>query len=329
MTNKNISNQIYNPLKKRPGESSKEKTNYKHFDMKGTKRDWLFRVQVPGLEKNELVYVVGNLPELGAWNHNQAIQLHQEHNHHNERSTPLDNDDLFHGDGNSKASDGLFDKEEDGGRNFSVNVSLPSDTDIEFRYFIAVVCHPNGTKNCAKTLIIRKWETHMTPRIIRKGAPSNFNNEPSIPDPDKFGYHNGYCKIERGWLTDETVIQFKLFNNPIKIWKNRLQNRKLLIKMTPVNLVRHNSVEIPPFTGDCVDDSLSMDTQDIVDQPAISVTEISVMNDEEATFKYQEQFGRTYEEDEFLIFSVAVRYPETIELDYQSAGGRVIYQSNK
>lgn len=36
------------------------------------------------------------------------------------------------------------------------------------------------------------------------------------------------------------------------------------------------------------------------------------MNDEEATFKYQEQFGRTYEEDEFLIFSVAVRYPETI-----------------
>lgn len=57
-----------------------------------------------------------------------------------------------------------------GGRNFSVNVSLPSDTDIEFRYFIAVVCHPNGTKNCAKTLIIRKWETHMTPRIIRKGG---------------------------------------------------------------------------------------------------------------------------------------------------------------
>lgn len=36
------------------------------------------------------------------------------------------------------------------------------------------------------------------------------------------------------------------------------------------------------------------------------------MNDEEATYKYQAQFGRAYEEDEFLIFSVAVRYPETI-----------------
>lgn len=36
------------------------------------------------------------------------------------------------------------------------------------------------------------------------------------------------------------------------------------------------------------------------------------MNDEEARFKSQEQFGRPYNEDEFLIFNVAVRYPETI-----------------
>lgn len=27
------------------------------------------------LEKNDVVFVVGNLPELGAWNHNQAVQL--------------------------------------------------------------------------------------------------------------------------------------------------------------------------------------------------------------------------------------------------------------
>lgn len=46
--------------------------------------------------------------------------------------------------------------------------------------------------------------------------------------------------------------------------------------MTPVNLVRHNSLEMPQFGADCVDDSLSMDTQDIVDQPAFSITEIGV-----------------------------------------------------
>lgn len=60
-----------------------------------------------------------------------------------------------------------------------------------------------------------------------------------MPDPEKFGYYNGYYKVERGWLTDETVIQFKLFNNPIKLWKDRLQNKKVHIK---VSLRRANIV---------------------------------------------------------------------------------------
>lgn len=55
-------------------------------------------------------------------------------------------------------------------RIFSQKVALPIDADIEFRYFIAVICQSNGTKNSAKTLIIRKWETHMTPRQIRKNS---------------------------------------------------------------------------------------------------------------------------------------------------------------
>lgn len=51
----------------------------------------------------------------------------------------------------------------------------------------------------------------------------------------------------------------------------------LLLQMTPVNLVRHNSLELQQFGGDCIDDSLSMDTQDIVDQPPFtSITEIAV-----------------------------------------------------
>lgn len=61
-------------------------------------------------------------------------------------------------------------------------------------------------------------------------ASSNFTSD-TLPSPDKFGYYNGYLKNERGWLTDETVIQFKLFNNPIKLWKSRLQNRKVHIKV--------------------------------------------------------------------------------------------------
>ncbi|KYQ47374.1 Putative glycerophosphocholine phosphodiesterase GPCPD1 [Trachymyrmex zeteki] len=285
--------------------------------MRGSKRDWIFRVQVPNLEKSEVVYVVGNLPELGAWNHNQAILMSQEHSSHRESPVVLDSNssgDFYGEEDGDNAADGIF---EDDGQIFSQKVALPIDANIEFRYFIAVICQSNGTKNSAKTLIIRRWETHMTPRLIGKNTPSNFGSDnDTLPDPDKFGYHNNYCKIERGWLTDETVIQFKLFNNPVKLWKNRLQNKKIHIKMTPVNLVRHNSLELQQFGGDCIDDSLSMDTQDIVDQPPFtSITEIAVMNDEEARLMVQEQFGRPYNEDEFLLFNVAVRYPETIRRD--------------
>ncbi|XP_076654231.1 glycerophosphocholine phosphodiesterase GPCPD1 isoform X3 [Halictus rubicundus] len=278
-------------------------------EMRGTKRDWIFRVQVHKLEKNEVLYAVGNIPELGAWNHNQAILMAQENGNR---------DSSMFFDGNSSrefysndTGDMFRDEEDESGQIFSRKVSLPTDTDIEFRYFVAVICQSNGTKNSARTLIIRQWETHLIPRLIRKNIPSNFTQD-TLPDPDTFGYYNGYSKIERGWLTDETVIQFKLFNNPIKLWKDRLQNRKVHIKMTPVNLVRHNSLELQQFGGDCVDDSLSMDTQDIIDQPAFSITEIAVMNDEEARFKIQEQFGRACHEDDFIVFNVAVRYPETV-----------------
>ncbi|KAL7304085.1 hypothetical protein TKK_0003546 [Trichogramma kaykai] len=287
--------------------------------MRASRRDVTFRVQVPGLEKNDVVFVVGNVPELGTWNHNQAVQLAKE-------SNGPDSPIRFDNNGTSSAADNYGNSEDgvdafennhfsdekniDEGHIFSQKVSLPCDVDVQFRYFIAVVCQPNGTKNSPRTLIIRKWETHMHPRQIKKNS-HNSSTENDIPDPHKFGYHDGYCKIERGWLTDETVIQFKLFNDPIKLWKNRLQNKEMCIKMTPVNLVRHNSFELHQST-DHIDESLSMDTLDYVDEPAFSITEVAVMNDEEAHFKYQEQFGRNYKENEFLIFNAAVRYPETV-----------------
>lgn len=56
------------------------------------------------------------------------------------------------------------------GQIFSQTIELPTDVNVDFRYFIAVVCQLNEVKNPAQTLIIRKWETHMTPRLIKKDS---------------------------------------------------------------------------------------------------------------------------------------------------------------
>lgn len=42
-----------------------------------------------------------------------------------------------------------------------------------------------------------------------------------------FGSYDGQMVLEKGWLTSETVVQFKLYNNPIHLWKKKLQNRKV------------------------------------------------------------------------------------------------------
>lgn len=81
-----------------------------------------------------------------------------------------------------------------------------------------------------KVFLIIKLERCII-KIFIISVPSNCIGD-SIPDPEKFGYYNGYFKIERGWLTDEKVIQFKIFNNPIKLWKNKLQSRKVQIKVS-------------------------------------------------------------------------------------------------
>ena len=47
---------------------------------------------------------------------------------------------------------------------------------------------------------------------------------------DTFGVVEGAEKIDRGWLTNETVFQFKFFNNPFNL-KERVKSRLLFVKV--------------------------------------------------------------------------------------------------
>lgn len=65
------------------------------------------------MEKSEVVYVVGNLPELGAWNHNQAILMSQEHNSRRESPVALDSNsigDFYSEEDGDNAADGIFEE---------------------------------------------------------------------------------------------------------------------------------------------------------------------------------------------------------------------------
>lgn len=87
---------------------------------------------------------------------------------------------------------------------------------------------------------MRRWETHLEPRKISADQPSTSAIVPQelsptspkdVPDIDTFGDIAGVEKVDRGWLTTETVFQFKFIRNPF-ILKQKLKNRLLYVKVS-------------------------------------------------------------------------------------------------
>jgi glycerophosphocholine phosphodiesterase GPCPD1 len=77
--------------------------------------------------------------------------------------------------------------------------NVPSKIEINYRYFIASIDPSN-----LQGVHVRKWETHMKPRCIPA-------DESITPDNnlETFGVLEGVEKVDKGWLRNETILQFK------------------------------------------------------------------------------------------------------------------------
>lgn len=107
--------------------------------------------------------------------------------------------------------------------NYAVEVDVPCNEIVEYRYFVASTDPSSDTEE----VHVRKWETHFTPRTVPRDSVSS--------EIEMFGIVDGVEKIDRGWLTNETMFEFKFFNNPLSL-KERMKNRLLYIKITPMNM---------------------------------------------------------------------------------------------
>jgi glycerophosphocholine phosphodiesterase GPCPD1 len=104
-------------------------------------------------------------------------------------------------------------------RTWSAEVGIPSDVEVEYRYFVASIDPQIGND----MVHVRRWETHLTPRRIQRNSEAQNSVE-------TFGVVDGVEKVDRGWLTNETVVQFKFFNNPFNL-KERVKNRMVFVKV--------------------------------------------------------------------------------------------------
>lgn len=123
---------------------------------------------------------------------------------------------------------------------WSQEICIPENRELSYRYLVCAVDPATGN------IHVRRWETHLTPRhipaflpddsVLRDStvpsavsAPSSSRSRTS--DTDTFGDIAGVEKVDRGWLTTETVFQFKFIRNPFML-KQKLKNKLLYVKVS-------------------------------------------------------------------------------------------------
>lgn len=179
----------------------------------------------------------------------------------------------------------------DGTDLWTKTVIIPNTCDILYRYAICLFNEET------KDVIVRRWETNIQPRIIKDNM--------LHPVTDIFGEYSGKQNISRGWLTSQSLIQFKFINNPLKL-KSRLVGRLMNIKITPVKLSFGAEPQIE-------DSSLSTDTSDI-EIPVGVFVEVATLDNEPSTcnLQPQEQFGREYKTNDVMLVNVLAPNPKSL-----------------
>lgn len=213
-------------------------------------QQWIFTVTVPTIEPKEKVFITGNIPELGEWDPSKIVILDHE-----------ENTDLW-----------------------SKTVTIPNTCDVLYRYGKCIVVNDAD----ANSVIIRQWEIHIQPRLIKETV--------LHPFVDTYGEIEGKQNVSTGWLTTQTLLQFKFMNNPLKL-RGRLAEKILNIKVTPVKLSFETTV--------LEESSLSTDGTDL-DLPTGVLVDVSTLDNDPSVcvLKAQEQFGRQFKPNDVLIINV-------------------------
>lgn len=198
--------------------------------------------------------------------------------------------------GNWLPANAVLMKQSESSENWTTTVRIPRDKSIEYRFFICTVDPTN------QNIHIRRWETHKKPRQVEELAEGNQSF-------DIFGDINGVEKIDRGWLTTETIIQFKFFNSPFML-KKRMKNHILYVKVTPMCLSIPSDIQNSALN---LEDSLSNDTRENgADNKIYAIAEVASLKFGDSVIKSQSQFGIPCGPDDMIVFHVTVGDPDSV-----------------
>ncbi|XP_049887717.1 glycerophosphocholine phosphodiesterase GPCPD1-like [Pectinophora gossypiella] len=193
---------------------------------------------------------------------------------------------------------------EPGTDQWTKTVTIPNTCEVLYRYAICVVLEDTNE------IIVRRWETNVKPRVITENM--------LHPTVDVFGEYDEKKMVGRGWLTAQSLVQFKFLNNPLKL-KSRKGNRNMNIKVTPVKLSFGTEAVVE-------DSSVSTDIMEATEVPQGVYVEVSTLDNDTTICSAhpQDQFGREYKPNDILVINVFAPQPKILAylVDFYSYSSR-------
>lgn len=242
-----------------------------------------FKVQV-STETGEVVYIVGDCPQLGNWKPQGARRLQREY---------------------KKIA-------ANGGEAWQTTIKVPADLEIKYRYFCARTFDANDDgEEC--DIVITRWETNRRPRSF---IPKIYclNPQDCHANVAEFGHYDGRYSIDKGWLTTQTEIHLHLHNEPLQFWKKRHQEQTYQIKCTAMDLRHRDSTT----SFDDEDEDQSRDVPLDTGGTEVKVSVLSSNPENNQLSQVQHSFGQVYHQGDFLIFKAQTFAPEFLgfKLDF-------------
>ncbi|OQR78773.1 glycerophosphocholine phosphodiesterase GPCPD1-like [Tropilaelaps mercedesae] len=125
---------------------------------------------------------------------------------------------------------------------------------------------------------------------------------------------DGSEQVQRGWLTHESLVQLKFFNNPVSLWKKKFRSARISYRVSPVDLSRKMSGlrEPTPSLTSLGEDSEQQSNFSDQGDGRFPFVEVAVMKDGHDDFQPQGQFGTILRPNDFVIAQALTLTPHTL-----------------
>jgi len=177
----------------------------------------------------------------------------------------------------------------------SLSVDLDvDDVEVSYRYAIVVVLPP-AFPSAGRKVVVRRWESHLHPRRL---------SWTDAPQEDVFGQVDGETRVQRGWLTEEMVVQIKIHNGGLDLWRRKEAGGRVFAKLTALSRRESEGEESLDLTDHLRESNSG----------SWPVVEAAALTEGECERRVQGQYGVEYKKEEgtFLLFEVQMLQLATV-----------------